>query len=203
MQIIFDCETTGLPVTRGYDKYFPPEETKRYENARIVQIGYIILDGDKEVVSRSILVKPNGFVIPEEATRIHQISQERAMREGKEAKVVWAILAKELEKCDTFIAHNLLFDYNVLLAELYRHEKENLNLITALKNLKLYCTMKNGRQTFAFHKAPKLTELYKLCYPDGVWHQIHDALDDCRGCLLCYKRLRDLEKCTKNSTENK
>ena len=98
------------------------------------------------------------------------------------------ILEFDVKECKLLICHNVSFDKNVLLSELYRSNKFSSLLINILR-LPVYCTMEKGKEKFALKKFPKLTELVKLVSPQSVWIQKHDALDDCDHCLKCYVAL--------------
>ena len=142
MKIVFDLETTGLPITPGFMQYYPPNETKYYDSSRIVQIAYIKLDeNNQEIYRKNKLVKPLDFKITN--STFHGITQEKAMKEGEEMKDILASLVSDLKDCKVLIGHNILFDYNILLSECYRLGL--VDLIITVTKLNLYCTMKEGK----------------------------------------------------------
>ena len=184
-KLVFDTETTGLPTTKSFNNYFHPQELKYYESSRIVQIAYIILnqDGD-EVKKYSTIIKPDNFTIKNH--HIHNISQEKAEKEGIDFKDMISIFYEDLKSCDTIIAHNLNFDRNILLSECYRY---NLNeVVKELQSKIQFCTMIEGRNKIGGYKYPRLVELYSILY-NIDWNQVHDALDDCIKCKECYMGL--------------
>jgi len=67
-------------------------QNEDYDSSRIVQIGYICFndfDYDYEVTEEnisSIMIKPDGFIIPDDSIAIHKITNERANGEGIEIK---------------------------------------------------------------------------------------------------------------------
>ena len=67
----FDCETTGVPA-KGlkWDEHFN-------QFPHVVQLAWAF--GEKE---RSFIVKPDGWIIPDEVVEIHGITTERAIAEG-------------------------------------------------------------------------------------------------------------------------
>jgi DNA polymerase III epsilon subunit-like protein len=184
--IIFDTETTGFPNTFSFDKYYDPKLTEFYDSSRMVQLAYIVLDKDLEVISKnSFIISPNNFLIKN--SHIHGINQEKAVNEGVDIKYCLINFYNELIKCKTVVCHNINFDVNVLSSECYRC---NMNFIPEKLNKKnKFCTMKRGKDILKFLKYPKLSELHLYFYPEIVWQQKHDALDDCEKCLECYKRL--------------
>jgi len=185
MKIVFDTETSGLPDRLGWDRYFPPEETKHYDNSRLVQLGYIVIDDNNEEVKRfSAIVKPEGFRIENE--RFHNISHAKACREGLEITEVLKAFYDDFKDCSLLIAHNISFDINIVQSEMYRSGL--LETVTNFRAKNLYCTMNEGRRLLGLYKAPKLVELFYELYKRG-WNQVHDALDDAECALLCYKKL--------------
>lgn len=187
MKIVLDLETNGLPQMNGYS--FPnSSDFKKYDTSRIVQIGYIILNNNNEIIARkSLLINPNNrFQITN--SHIHGITEDIAVKYGLDIDDALRILEFDVKECKLLICHNVSFDKNVLLSELYRSNKFSSLLINILR-LPVYCTMEKGKEKFALKKFPKLTELVKLVSPQSVWIQKHDALDDCDHCLKCYVAL--------------
>ena len=48
MFLIIDTETTGFPITKGFNKYYDPIDHNKYDSARIVQIAWKVLGDDFE-----------------------------------------------------------------------------------------------------------------------------------------------------------
>jgi DNA polymerase-3 subunit alpha len=184
--MVFDTETSGLPDRKGFNKYYEPNDTYHYDKCRLVQLGYIIIDSNGNEIKRySKIITPVGFKITND--KYHGISHEKACTGGISIMQVIKEFRKDLGRCKMIIAHNLAFDYNILLSECYR----NNFLATAerLKKITQFCTMENGRKFMNTRKSPKLTELFTYLYPNDEWLQIHNALDDTEHCLKCYKKL--------------
>ena len=79
MYLFFDTETTGLP--RNYQA--PVSDSRNWP--RVVQIAWLITDAEGfEQKSAEYIIKPQGFVIPKAASRIHRITNEVANRQGVE-----------------------------------------------------------------------------------------------------------------------
>jgi DNA polymerase III epsilon subunit-like protein len=186
MKIIFDTETTGLPIRKGFDQYYSPSETKHYENSRLVQLGYVIIDDNNNIIKEySQIIKPDQFIITN--SQFHGITQERALNQGKSIQEVLSQFHSDLRQCNLLISHNNLFDTNIVLSECYRY---NLNVIAmSIERIMKFCTMNIGKQKMMTRKVPKLVELFAYLYPGKSWNQIHDALDDTKCCLECYKKI--------------
>jgi DNA polymerase III epsilon subunit-like protein len=184
-KIVLDIETTGIPK-RVSGFYSNPSDLSLYDSARIVELGYYIIDKNnvklKEV---EYLIKPENFVIPEEVVKIHGISQEIATKKGISIKHALAFLYLDLLNydCKTFIAHNVEFDKNILLSECYRLDYQPI--IEKLKGLKDYCTMKDNK---IFNRWPKLGDLYEELFNEKIIID-HRSLSDVDVCHKCYCEL--------------
>jgi DNA polymerase III subunit epsilon len=182
--LFYDTETTGLPTRRGAS----PEDVNVWP--RMVQLAWALGDGaPAKLVSH--IIKPEGFVIPDEVARIHGISQERAMDEGVPLLDAVEEFRGDLATVESVAAHNLDFDYGVLGAELIR-----LGFWNDLEPKRRVCTMrcstglcripqKNGRG----FKWPKLMELHQFLFGEG-FEGAHDARNDVAAGLRCYFELQ-------------
>jgi DNA polymerase-3 subunit alpha len=192
MALIFDTETSGLPLCKAYG-YFPLyTETQKYNNARIVQVSYIITDSFyKKLEESDTIIKADGFEITNH--QFHGITPERSENEG----MPFVEFAKEfnnsLDFVHTIIAHNLAFDFNVMCAELYRYGL--YDIITKLESKKQMCTMKRYKNivkaTFKNSKDikdPNLKELYQ--YATGeIMENHHNSFYDTLNLWKVVKRL--------------
>ncbi|MFJ6935726.1 3'-5' exonuclease [Streptomyces sp. NPDC101132] len=104
----FDLETTGVDV-----------ETDRIVTACVVQCG-----GDQPTASATWLADP-GIDIPEQASRVHGITTERARAEGRPAAEVVADILAALGQAITagvpIVAMNARYDLTLLDREARRH----------------------------------------------------------------------------------
>ncbi len=147
-----------------------------------------------EVIARhDYIIKPDGFVI--QNAEIHDITQDMACFVGLPFLEAINRLESDLEKCQALIAHNIIFDKNILLSELHRYGK--LNLINKIKSMKEFCTskgtshilkMKYTTGSFSKFKQPKLSELYRYLFNKQA-ENLHNALVDISITLLCFLEL--------------
>jgi len=158
---IFDTETTGLPV----DRKIPGWKTKN-NWPHIVSISWMILDWDtnKVIETKSYIIYPHDWVIPQESTNVHGITQGHAIAEGYDLTTVLHEFI-HLEY-DILVAHNMEFDYNVILYAL------NWDIVgssyTSLPSPKeLFCTARSSKDLckipssyYNGYKMPTLSELY-------------------------------------------
>ena len=77
-------------------------------------------NGGEPSKARRAIIKPNGFTIPEEVSRIHGISHEMAVEQGEDLEDVLSEFLLDLKKCSMLIAHNMQFDRDVIRTELVR-----------------------------------------------------------------------------------
>lgn len=190
--LVFDVETTGLPVRESLYRRFPsPKNYQAFDHARIVELAYQVFDENRSMVKAvSVLVKPDRFLI--ENSDIHGIAHTTAEQYGTRIERVLAQFLADLESCDTIVSHNLEFDLSIVLAELWRlyETRTGFNFldIQSLASKNQVCTMKTAQKKLDLVKYPKLVDLYKtLCA--GTWKQTHRALDDVDKCAQCYFKL--------------
>jgi len=185
MYLFFDTETTGLP--RNYQA--PLDDFLNWP--RLVQIAWSLYDDEgSHWESHSYIIKPNGFVISPEVAKIHRVSQERALQEGRELKEILELFSVAVQSASYLVAHNIDFDEKIVGAELLREKMEN-NLIPANK----ICTMKTTVDFCKIpsvrggYKWPNLTELYHCLFQNN-FPEAHDALVDVKACAECFFELK-------------
>jgi len=185
-KILVDIETTGLPL-RDKGQSANPAILKCYDSSRIVELGYYIIDKNNNIIKEiEFLIKPDNFIIPDEVVKIHGITQERALKEGKPIKNVLNKLEEDLiyYNVNTFISHNVDFDKNIILSECYRIN--NQSIIKKLLSMLNYCTMKDNK--IFNNKWPKLSVLYQELINKEIIVE-HRALADVKVCYECYCEL--------------
>jgi DNA polymerase III epsilon subunit-like protein len=174
--MILDTETTGFPASKD------PTELYKFNNARLIELGYIIYDSSgKKIKEYDSLVKPNNFVIAN--TYIHGISQQIATSTGKSILAVLNELSTDLDTIDAFVCHNISFDMNIILSE--AHRAKMIDLVKKIESKEKLCTMDLGKKFMKLNKSPKLIELYKFLF-NKDFIQDHRALSDCVACAACY-----------------
>ena len=89
----FDCETTGLPVRRNLS-------VRDVEGwPRLVQLAWATYDAwGRPKAAQSHIIRPEGFLIPAESTKIHGISHARAVKTGAPAQIALADVMKPILK---------------------------------------------------------------------------------------------------------
>ncbi len=185
MYLFFDTETTGLP--KNYQA--PLDDFSNWP--RIVQIAWSLYDEDgNHWESQNYIIRPDGFVIPEEAVKIHRISQERALKEGVELAVALNHFSRDVRSASHLVAHNLDFDEKIIGAELLRANLDNYlqgaNKICTMKTSVQFCKLPSVRGGY---KWPNLMELYQCLFASG-FSDAHDAVFDVQACAACFFELK-------------
>lgn len=189
MELIIDVETTGLPTKRQPNF----KDLNAYDNARVVSFAWIVLDNNRRIESKYHIIRPHGFSIPNDAIKIHGITNEFARQIGISMKQCIQYLQNVFDKYQIvcLVAHNISFDFGVLLSEFYRHRAHNM--VSKFFKANRFCTMKNGKDYLKVKKFPKLTELYKeLTNKDLIG--AHNAAADTEACCCCYKILKHKQR---------
>lgn len=184
--IFFDTETTGVP--RDYKA--PVTDTANWP--RIVQISWLVVSGDRRIVRQEDhIVRPVGFVIPAEASAIHGITQEKALRVGEDLRTVMDLFARDLRDDICVVGHNVSFDINVSKCEYVR-----LGAPDPFVGKSVKCTMQSSTDYckipgYYGYKWPKLDELYVKLFGTH-FEDAHNSLADIRATYKCFWRMRDL-----------
>jgi hypothetical protein len=111
----------------------------------------------------------------------------------------------DFRKADVVSAHNLVFDKNILLAEMTRLKQSNPIFEEYIQEIyfskKDYCTCIYGKDVckieaigskgIKYYKMPKLKDLYKELFgyfPDET--KLHDAFIDVIVCFRCFYKIK-------------
>jgi DNA polymerase-3 subunit epsilon len=182
--MFLDTETTDLPHCSDREEgvtIWP----------RLVQIAWLQVDGQRrEMSAASHIIKPIGFTIPVEATKIHHITTEQALEEGEEIPDVLIDFERLVRASDSIVAHNLAFDEGVVMGEFNR-----AGLATVLPSREKICTMEQSTEFCALEglygpKWPKLSELNARLFGARL-EESHDASVDVRTAAKCFWELKN------------
>jgi len=184
MYLFFDTETTGLP------KKWDAPVTDLDNWPRLVQIAWLSFDKEgKEISGKSAIIKPEGFVIPEEASLVHGISTEIAKKDGVSLEKILKEFSIMSDKTQFLIAHNMSFDEKIIEAEFLRK-----GIQKSLFSPEKVCTKETSTKfcqipgNYGF-KWPSLSELHiKLFGSD--FEDAHDAMIDVKACARCFFELK-------------
>jgi DNA polymerase III epsilon subunit-like protein len=185
MYLFFDTETTGLP------RNWKAPVTDLNNWPRLVQLAFLEFDDDgNKISSGDYIIKPDGFTIPRDASNVHGITTDIALREGESLVFVLKEFIDLLQRADYLVAHNMAFDEKIIGAELLRNSMKNI-----LPSKRRICTMKSTTEFCAIegyygYKWPKLSELHiKLFNVD--FEEAHNAAADINATAKCFWELRN------------
>nr|MCR5014530.1 DNA polymerase III subunit alpha [Bacteroidales bacterium] len=175
MFLVFDTETTGLPQS-----YNAP--LTDFDNwPRLVQLAWQLHDDKGRLIeNNSLLVKPEGFVIPIEAKMLHGISTEHATKYGLPLTEVLDKFLESADKAKYLVGHNVDFDLKIVGCEFLRTHNTNPLLAwpfidTCTEKTAEYCQMPGGKG--GRFKLPKLNEFHEILF-GSKFDSAHNASAD-------------------------
>lgn len=181
MYLFLDTETTGFP--RGPDTSLPD-----FSNCpHLVQLAWMVTDiNGLECCSASHLIKPVGYTIPEDASRIHGITTAVALEKGVDLQGVLDFVHPFFVAAPVLVAHSVVFDIRIMEVEFLRKRMAN-----PFPGKKRICTMRRTAKFVGLprNKWPKLNELHIKLFKEG-FQGAHDALEDTKACARCFFELR-------------
>ena len=178
--LFLDTETTGLPSNwkAPYNEW-----------PRMVSLAFSLVRGDEILGQNEYIIKPEGYEIPLEASKIHGITTEEAQSKGNDIQMVLIQLATMVELADLVVFHNSSFDTSIISGEQIRAGWKPEELIH--NNPKIFCTKEKSTTILKIPsgrggawKWPSLAELCAFC---GVENKgAHNALNDVIATKECY-----------------
>jgi DNA polymerase-3 subunit epsilon len=196
--LFYDTETTGLPL------FHEPSEDPRQPH--IVQLGAALVDLDTyaEIASLDLIVRPDGWKIPDDVAAIHGITTERAMDVGVPARVVFDLLLELWSLSQARIGHNEQFDARMVRIALLRHRDSDPDAeinakwkagyaqctqVLSTPILKLPPTPKMKAAGRFHHKSANLGEAYRF-FTGKPLEGAHSAMVDVRACIEVYRAIQ-------------
>lgn len=194
---VFDTETTGFPLFK--------ERSDHPDQPHLVDIAALLYDDVGHLVdSFEAIIKPDGWIIPDQAAAVHGITTEMAHDLGiNEADALEGFLAIQA-RAGLRIAHNLNFDDRIMRIALVRYRGEDE--ANRYRDGAGFCTCSNstklvqcpptpkmiaagrGRQ----FKQPNLGEAYRFFTGEEL-QGAHRAKADAEGCARVYFAMQALQ----------
>lgn len=198
LALAYDTETTGLPL------FSEPSEDPRQPH--IVQIGAALVDLDTfaEIASLDVIVRPDGWTVPDDVAAIHGITTDRAMDVGVPARVVFDLFLELWGRATVRIGHNEGFDARLVRIALLRHRDNDpeaeinarwkagiAQCTQALSTpiLKLPPTAKMIAAGRRHHKSANLGEAFQF-FTGKPLEGAHNAMVDVRACMAVYRAIK-------------
>ena len=186
MFLIFDTETTGLP------KNYNAPLTDFDNWPRLVQLAWQLHDDKGRLIENySLLVKPDGFVIPIDAKMVHGISTEHATKYGLPLHEVLDQFLASAQKARYFVGHNIDFDLCVVGSEFLRDRGSNPLLAwprvdTCTEKTAEYCKLPGGKG--GRFKLPRLNEIHEILF-GSKFAEAHNASADVQATARVFLEL--------------
>lgn len=196
--LAFDTETSGLP------DWNQPSDAP--QQPHIVQLAAVLIDPAtrQHVQAIDLIIKPDGWVIPDEVAAIHGITTEHAARVGVPERTALDIFMAMHAVAGLRVAHNESFDMRILRIALKRFrdpdDADKWKAAPAECTAKLatpHCQLPPtdkmravGRTHF---KTPTLGEAYQY-FVGEEFIGAHSAMTDVLGCITVYWAIQDLQK---------
>ena len=174
--LYFDTETTSLPLcsASGYRMPGWPD---------VIQLAYAV--DDEPIVCE--------YLLPDQpvstgSTEIHGITEEFLRENGRNPREVYERFLEACDRCDVLVAHNLTFDFKVVLAHLFRLDMDNSSLSGKERTctMRASCNIVKAKQRLVhgkvLYKYPKLSECvdaFRLKV-DGEYHDARTDVDALR-----------------------
>lgn len=197
MILFFDTETTGL-----FQDRLPVDDPSQ---PYIVQLAAQLCEEDGDPVAGfSFIVDPgiasHGLTIPEAASKVHGITDERAIQFGVSSEFALSAFTHLYQRADVVCAHNIKFDRGVVEAAIARHYQKVMPL-----RKPLFCTMEAATPIINLPptermramgmtkpKPPRLEECVRHFFGEAL-EGAHDAMIDVIACRRVYMHLKTLE----------
>lgn len=195
-KLFFDTETTGLP------KLGLP--TDHADQPHVVQLAAILTDDlGNEMAQINVIVKPDGWGIPDRAAEVHGITTGKALKYGISEIVAAGAMYDLCCAADTVVAHNIEFDRQIVGTMFARAgwgwrlpERQECTMLTATPIVNLPPTERMVAAGYGHKpKAPSLAECIRHFYGEEI-DGAHDALVDVRACKRIYFEMQEKSSLT-------
>lgn len=184
--LAFDTESTGIPDWKQ------PSDAEHQPH--LVQLAGILADADsrKEIKTLDVIIRPDGWTIPDDVAEIHGITTERAMDEGIPEPEALEQFLELYRECSLRVAHNTTFDNRMIRIALKRYYPELISDEEWKDRSRYYCTYLNAKKLMGGCDGHTLAEVYEHFIGKPL-EGAHQAMTDTRACMAVYWALRDYQ----------
>lgn len=195
--LCYDTETTG--IIRGDDYTLP-------SNPHLASVAALLYDtvAHKVVSSFNVMIYPDGWVMPKEASEINGLSTEYLSMLGIPFDVAMRTFIALAQSTDVFVAHNTDFDTKIIAASLWRlltgegkfSDDQIHSVIKSWLGKPVFCTMRESKDIVQAKtkngkiKYPKLTEAYEFFFNKPL-DRAHSANADAVAVLEIFLAIQD------------
>lgn len=188
---VYDTETTGLPDWK--------EPSDAPQQPHLTDLCCILFSQEGEVIdSMEALVKPDGWIIPEDVEQLTGLSTDFLTINGIPEIEALAMFGKIHKQADVRVAHNISFDDRIMRIGIKRYFGDAP--ADRFKEKPVYCTanstknivkcpptekMLNSRFKNQF-KTPNMQEALSFFFPGELIGQAHRARPDAEACAKVF-----------------
>lgn len=197
LKLFYDTETTGLPDFKA------PSESAHQPH--IVQLAALLVDLDtrETIQSMDVIIRPDGWTIPDDVAAVHGITTEHAAEVGIPERLAVEMFM-ELWCRRPRIAHNQQFDARIVRIALLRHQNQEAaddwkagaaecTAILATPICALPPTEKMKAARRFHHKTPNLGEAYRH-FTGKELVNAHSAMADVLACRDVYFAIKGAQQ---------
>ena len=177
--VFFDTETTGIAVKSKIPAIAGPNNWPD-----IASIAWWVYEDRALVKKEYHLVKPAGWIISPEVSRIHGITHAAAEAKGEPLRDVITLFLTDLQGAFHVIAHNMYFDKNVV----FHAAKWRLGIDPQWPTEAEFCSMEQSKEELRIPskfgragdlwKWPRLDELFEATFGRPAPENAHNAERD-------------------------
>lgn len=182
--IAFDFETSGLPTGK---RVYKVDQTNlnSFDSCRAVSVSAACFSSRGRIIKTfDAIIRPNGFQISEEVSKIHGISHQMALDKGRDFVSVFNEFIEFVGNVTTLVGHNVQFDVNVFHSEMIRHGID----LKRLEKFTIKCTHEMYKKRYL--QTIKLSDLYRKIFGRD-FENAHSSLADSIACGEVYPYLLD------------
>lgn len=196
--LFYDNETSGFP------EFNKPSEDPGQPH--IVQLAALLVDLDSSRIIHTldVIIRPDGWTIPDEAIKVHGITTEYADQVGVSEKIAVAMLLELWDTAETRVAHNEAFDARIIRIALMRHANQQVadewkaaraecTQVLSTPIVKAAPTDKMRAAGRHHYKSANLREAYEF-FTGRPLVDAHTAMADCMACYEVYKAIKAGQK---------
>ncbi|HEX4843172.1 MAG TPA: 3'-5' exonuclease [Limnobacter sp.] len=181
--LFFDTETTGLPV------WSSPSDAP--EQPHLVELAAVLVNTNTLETHQtlSVIVRPDGWTIPQETIDVHGITNEVAQQVGVPEKLAVQMLLALVAGADKRVCYNRTFDQRIIRIALKRYGFDEATQEEWARTDDFECAMLRAKAHLKLGKQCKLSEAFESIM--GVpMAGAHRAMTDTRACLDIYLAMR-------------
>lgn len=118
------------------------------------------MSNGNKISGGDFIIKPEGFTIPLDASKIHGISTEKAIQEGLPIKNVLNGFQSLISQSAVVVAHNIAFDEKIVGCEFLRNGMQN-----SIPSKAKICTMDKSTNFCAIdgdHMATSVAKAFRI-----------------------------------------